>query len=132
MTKYILEITQEQADIISLATDLYSRIRLGQFDRIIDHTLEERIDEIGVGEFIQRKKDAEKHLLAARTVCFPKLENTFQQSYGIGHDKKCQVAWNVHQILRYYAGNDKRKPYAIWGELPKIKKVEEHEGGEST
>ena len=29
--KYKLEITQEQADIISKACDLYCRLRLGQF-----------------------------------------------------------------------------------------------------
>lgn len=125
MKKYILEITQEQADIISIATDLYCRIRLGQFNRIIDHTLEEHSDEIGIDDFLQRREETEKYLLDARTICFPELKNTFQQSYGLGHDKKCQVAWNVHQVLRYYAGTDDRKPYAIWGELPKIKKVEE-------
>lgn len=124
MTKYILELTQEQADIISIATDLYCRIRLGQFNRIIDHTLEEHIDEIGIDDFLQRREEAEKYLLAARTICYPELENTFQHSYGLGHDKKCYVAWNVHQVLRYHAGNDERKPYAIWGELPKINKVE--------
>lgn len=121
--KYILTITQEQADIISKACDLYSRIRLGQFERLIDHTLEERLcDGLDVGNFIDRKNAANVLLESARKICFPELERN--TSYGIGHDKDAQIAFGVHQVLRYYAGNDDRKPFDCWCELPTVVKVE--------
>ena len=124
--KYKLEITQEQADIISKACDLYCRLRLGQFDRIVDHTLEERLlDGLSVSEYIERKEKMKEHLLGARNVCFDELSKTFQHSYGLGHDTACQIAFNIHQVLRYHAGHDKRLPMAVWGELPEIEKITE-------
>lgn len=118
---YILTITQEQADIISKACDLYSRIRLGQFERLVDHTLEERLcDGLDVSEFVKRKNDATDLLEDARKVCFPELKQN--SSYGIGNDKNAAIAFGVHQVLRHYAGNDDREPLDYWCELPTIRK----------
>ena len=37
--KIQLTLTEEQAKIVSTACEFYARVRMGQFDRIIDHTL---------------------------------------------------------------------------------------------
>ena len=98
---------------------------MGQFDRIIEHTLEEKLLlGLDVNEYLERKARMEKHLLEARGVCFDELSKTFQHSYGLGHDAVCQTAFNVHQVLRYHAGHDSRVPMAIWGELPEIEELE--------
>lgn len=122
--KYVLTITQQQAEIISNACDLYSRIRLGQFESIIDHTLMERLcDGLDVSELVKRKNEGTDLLQKVRKICFLELQQN--SSYGIAHDNKAAIAFGVHQVLRYYTGKDDRKPLDYWCELPTIQKVEE-------
>ena len=129
-TKYNLEITQEQAKIISYACDLYCRVSLGQFDRIVEFCMEKEffdgtctIDEKTFPEWLERKKKAYDLMLQVRQNLFPELYGN-GKSYGIGKDTNANTAYNVHQVLRYYTGNDERIPYALYGELPKIKIME--------
>lgn len=82
-----------------------------------------KTDEKAFYEWLERKKKAQELMLQARQNIFPDLYGN-GQSYGIGQDTNANTAYNVHQVLRYYTGNDDRKPYALYGELPKIESVE--------
>jgi hypothetical protein len=74
--------------------------------------------------WIDRRDKAESLVYEAREYIFPELQGR-GHSYGIGRDLESNIAWNIHQVLRYYAGNDERKPYAVYGELPEIEVLEE-------
>lgn len=131
MSKYKLELTQDQADIISAACELYCRIGLGQFDRMIEFCMDkefycrkEKMTDEEFNNWIDRREKAENKMYEAREFIFTKLQGKLH-TYGIGHDTESNMAWNIHQVLRYHAGNDERKPYAVYGELPEIEVVEE-------
>lgn len=130
MTKYKLELTQDQADIISAACELYCRVGLGQFDRMVEFCMDkefyhrkEKMTDEEFNNWIDRRDKAEDLVYAAREYIYPELQGR-GHSYGIGHNMDDNTAWNIHQVLRYYAGNDERKPFAVYGKLPKIE-VEE-------
>lgn len=131
--KYKLELTEEQAKLISNACDLYCRIGLGQFDRIVEFCMDkefvgrtEKMSDEEFHDWLDRKDKAENKMYEAREFIFPKLQGKLH-TYGIGHDTESNMAWNIHQVLRYHVGNDERKPFAVYGELPKIEKVLERE-----
>lgn len=131
MSKYKLELTQDQADIISAACELYCRVGLGQFDRMVEFCMDkefyhrkEKMTDEEFNNWIDRRDKAESLVYEAREYIFPELQGRCH-SYGIGRDPESNIAWNIHQVLRYHAGNDERKPYAVYGELPEIEVVEE-------
>lgn len=131
--KYRLELTEEQAKIVSHACDLYCRIGLGQFDRIVEFCMDkeffgrtEKMSDKEFSDWLDRRDKAETKMLEARQFIFPMLHGK-GHSYGIGNDTDSNMAWNIHQVLRYHVGNDERKPYAVYGELPKIEVVKEPE-----
>ena len=131
MTKYKLTLTEEQARLVSHACDLYCRIGLGQFDRIVEFCMDkeffgrtEKMSDEEFKDWLERRDVAEHWMYEARKHIFTRLDGKCH-TYGIGHDAESNMAWNIHQVLRHYVGNDERKPYAIYGELPEIEVVEE-------
>lgn len=129
--KYKLELTEEQAKLVSNACDLYCRIGLGQFDRIVEFCMDkefigrtEKMSDEEFHDWLDRRDKAENKMYEAREFIFPKLQGKLH-TYGIGHDTESNMAYNIHQVLRYHVGNDERKPFAVYGELPKIEVVEE-------
>lgn len=55
--KIQLTLTEEQAKIVSTACEFYARVRMGQFGRIIDHTLDLSIP---CDNYCDRRDEAEK------------------------------------------------------------------------
>ena len=115
--KIQLTLTEEQAKIVFTACEFYARVRMGQFDRIIDHTLDLSIP---CDDYCDRRDEAERLLLEARKQLYPELHGA-GHSYGIGKFEDADLAYDVHQVLRNQFG-DGRPPFSCH-ELPECKKV---------
>lgn len=112
-----LTLTDEQAKIVSIATEFYSRVRIGQFNEIIWHTLDLSIN---TEEFCQRRDKAEHLLFAARKQLYPEL-NGIGHSFGMGKFKDADMSFDVYQVIRHAMGDD-RTPFSYY-ELPKCEVV---------
>ena len=109
MSKEItLKLTEEQAQVINNACEMYSRIWMGQFDEI---TFRLMMPQPLDGEWLYRREAAEKLLYVARDFIYPELGYK-GHSYGVGKFKNADIAFNVHQVLRNVLG-DERKPFDV-------------------
>lgn len=108
-----LNLTDEQARIVSRACEFYARMRYGQFWELIPETLE--LERPFPDNFSERKDNAEKHLLIARTWLLPELHGR-GHSYGLGYNEIADKAYDVHQVIRTHFG-DTREPFSNY-ELP--------------
>ena len=120
--KYILSLTKEQALAVSKACEFYSRVMMGQFGEIAYETM---LQSIKQDDFCTRREMMEDLLFQARQFAFPDLMGR-GHSYGIGHNKSADLAWNAYQALRYAKAwhehpeggitVDFNKPYPAGGE----------------
>lgn len=113
-----LTMTEEQAKIVSLACEFYARVRMGQFNEIVWHTLDIKIPG---GEYCERRERAEQLLLDVRKQIYPDLHGA-GHSYGIGKFDDADLAFDVHQVIRREMG-DERPPFS-YHELPTCERVE--------
>lgn len=111
-----LNLTDEQARIVSRACEFYARMRYGQFWELIPETLE--LERPFPDNFSERRDNAEKHLLIARTWLLPELHGR-GHSYGMGYDEISDRAYDVYQVLRKELG-DERIPFSYY-DLPQCK-----------
>lgn len=111
-----LEMTDEQAQIVSVACEFYARVRMGQFNEIVMHTLDMSRP---VDDYCTIRENAEKLLLEARKELYPELHG-IGHSYGIGKFEDADRAYDVHQVIRCLFGDD-RLPFS-YHELPKCTK----------
>ena len=97
--EYVLHMNAETAWIVSHACELYARIINGQFNEIRYLTLKP------LGEhdetFCERIQKCEDALLEAKKAAFPEFQTPANQSYGVGHSRSGDAAWNVYQAVRY-------------------------------
>ena len=120
MSKLIrLTLTEEQARIVSTACEFYARVKMGQFDEIAWHTLD---FESGSDNYCERRDMAKYFLFEARKFLYPELHHN-NQSYGMGHSKDADIAFDVYQVIRPFFGDD-RTPFS-YHELPKCEICEE-------
>jgi hypothetical protein len=90
---YTLTMDAETANVVKRACELYARILFGQWDEISwEMTMRD-------STFIDRRNDCQRHLAEAKTATFPELPPG--QSYGVGHDRTADTAWNAYQAIRY-------------------------------
>lgn len=115
--KIQLTLTEEQAKVVSVACEFYSRVRMGQFKEITWHTLDWSIPS---DDFCGRLDNAERCLLEARKYIYPELHG-WGHSYGIGKFEDADRAFDVHQVLRNQFG-DGRTPFSYY-DLPECKRV---------
>lgn len=88
MGKYILELSQNQAEALSRACELYARLGLGQFHKL---------EELTGGKVLSQAAED-----AVRSDIFPKLPKG--QSYSIRSkevSEECRILWDTHQVLRH-------------------------------
>lgn len=111
----VLKLTDEQAKIASKACEFYARMKMGQFMEVIHNCMDVRSD-----NFCQRRDCAEKSLLLARTYTHPELEPTFGHSHGIGKFVDADMAYDVHQVIRFAMGG--KEPFS-YNPLPICEKV---------
>lgn len=98
MTKYNLEMNEEQARTVIAALDLSMRIRLGQWKEIIEACMDfepEKID-----EWCERSDKAEDILLQARKIVMPELTGGWGHSYGVYNREDTERAYNVLLAVR--------------------------------
>ena len=111
-----LTLTDEQAKIVGIACEFYARVKMGQFNEIIWHTIDFRQD----GEKLCKNRDeAQRLLFEARKYLMPGLGG-IGHSYGMGDNEYADKAYDVYQVIRNALGDD-RTPFSYY-ELPKIKK----------
>lgn len=95
--KYLLALTPDQLNVVSRACEFYARVLLGQFKEIsFEITMQSIKDPLAC----EKRDAADDHLLMARSVLYPELFG-WGHSYGIGHSKRADEAFIVHQVLRY-------------------------------
>lgn len=97
--EYVLHMNAETARAVARACELYARIRNGQFEEIRYLTVwPTGIGDKTFGDRIERCSNA---LLAAKHAAFPEFTNPYAESYGVGHFRDSDTAWNVYQAVRY-------------------------------
>ena len=119
MGKYVLELNEEQARIVSQACEFFARIRMGQFQEIPFLCLSNDLDGV---DYCDKRDIANKYLLDARKAIYPEL-NGIGHSYGVGKFLDADRAFDVYQVLRYALG-DQREPFQLGEPLPTYTKLE--------
>lgn len=96
--EYVLHMDAETASIVALACEFYCRVRMGQFEEIRRLT----VWPIGKDDptFSERIQKCSDHLEFAKKAAFPELHGP-GHSYGVGHFREADTAWNVYQAVRY-------------------------------
>jgi hypothetical protein len=97
-----LELTNEQAEVVSLACDFYARVKIGQFGEIIDRTLDIKIPS---NEYLERKRMARLYIIEARNEIYPDLHG-FGHSYGYGKFADADDAIDVSKCIRHAMADD--------------------------
>lgn len=97
LIKYQLTISEKQAKVIISALDLFSRIGIGQFERILDHPqyMNKIFDDNTSYKICQEHLKRIKKLLTG----YPP-----HASYGIGHPKvhgDCTISYDLMQVIRH-------------------------------
>ena len=97
--EYVLHMDAETAQIVAHACELYSRLRCGQFQEVRHLT----VWPVGQDDqtFCNRLNACEEALNRARDAAFPEFAGSIGRSYGVGHFRDADTAWNVYQAVRY-------------------------------
>ena len=97
MTKYRLEMNEEQARCVVGALDLAMRIRLGQWREIIECCM--KYEPGKLDEWCERRDEAETVLLQARKIVMPELTGC-GHSYGVYNRPETERLYNVLLAVR--------------------------------
>lgn len=106
--KYILELNEEQARTVSAACEFFSRVKCGQFGRIVEEC-------VGV-PYPDNYEEVAKVMFKFRSLLYPDLHG-IGHSYGMGKFRDADLAFDVHQVIRKHFG-DPREPFS-YHELPR-------------
>ena len=123
-----ISLTKEQARVVSVACEFYSRIKMGQFNEIVWNTFSfnpDVIHNISAAEFCDRRDKAEEALLAARKFIYPELHG-IGHSYGVGKFENADMAFDIYQVIRPHFGDD-RSPFTFSHALPLCERKEGEE-----
>ena len=93
-------------------------LRMGQFNEIVHDCLDIRLS---TDDYCDRRDNAEKALLLARTFIYPELHG-LGHSYGIGKFEDADMAFDVYQVIRTEFG-DPRGTFS-YHQLPEFRKIE--------
>ena len=106
--KYILELNEEQARIVSAACEFFSRVKCGQFGRIVEEC-------VGV-PYPDNYEEVARAMLKFRSLLYPDLHG-IGHSYGMGKFRDADISSDVHQVIRKHFG-DTIEPFS-YHELPR-------------
>lgn len=117
--EFRLFLTDEQAKIVAKACEFFARMKIGQFTRVIDITLDKNIP---AEEYSERRNKAEEFLLEARNYIYPELGKSAGSSYAVRNFEDSSDAYDVHQVIEHFLNNS----YSIFSlnSLPKCERVE--------
>ena len=95
MTRYTLDMNEEQACMVSRALELYARLRCGQWDELIELCVPRSRE-----DFCIKRDFLMPALMDARCIAFPELTKSRGHSYGVGSFEDADLAWEVYEVLR--------------------------------
>lgn len=104
----VLNLTTQEARILSFQCEFYARMRMGQFAELPFHYLDIRA--LGGSLFSEKREQAEALLFRARKFILPGL-GAPGHSYGIGRFDDADLAFDIHQVIRRLFG-DSRNPFS--------------------
>ena len=107
--KYILELNEEQAEVVSTACEVFARIKMGQFNEIVWHCAEKHC--------VDDPEEVQRLWLKLRKHIYPELIEHAGHSYGMEKFRDADLAFDVHQVIRRNFG-DPREPFS-YHELPR-------------
>jgi len=95
--KYKLEITDDHAQVLCAALEMYSRVQMGQFWAMADPW------------FCQENhRELYDALDALKPIIFPDLQhNAYHGIHSPKVDSKAQMAWDIQQVIRHRLSWDK-------------------------
>ncbi len=128
--RYILDMSEEQACQVDKALELYARLRMGQWNELIDLCLD-----YSDKDFCEKRDVLQQKLMDARKAAYPELHGV-GHSYGVGRFEDADSAFEIHKVLRNKIawtnhpeggfGVDFDPPYSFCGhELAKCEAVPE-------
>ena len=94
--KYMLTMNEEQADITIKALDLYTRLRIGQWEELAELCI--YFEPKNIDDYCEKRDTAREILLAARRVVMPEL--TRGASFGVYKFPETERAFNVLKAVR--------------------------------
>lgn len=134
--KYVLTMTEEQARCVVAALDLSMRIRIGQWNEIVEQCLE--CDYDNIDDYLRKKEDAVRILEKAREIVMPELQGRMMAcSWGVYKFEQTERAFNILKAVRsaiawHYnpeggitVNFDKPRAVNVEEEMPKCEAVEE-------
>ena len=144
--KYVLELTERQARLLSWACDNFTRIIAGQdfiYQEFMERAWDKRCKE-ATGHIMDDKWDGGWYEMRryAESVCKEIKEKFWglsgQANFGLNYDEDGDIIWDIHQVIRHQLwldNDDENKskwtvdasPASQTGESPlaKIKKIED-------
>lgn len=113
--QYTLVMSQDQAELISRACELYCRLRCGQLNELCHELLTPTNTEA----YITHRNVTDQLIFSLKRIFFPNLKNS-DSYYGVGHDKQADRAFDIHQVLRNTIAQQKpiHHPYAVCYDTP--------------
>jgi hypothetical protein len=87
-----------QTYILNAALDLYSRLYIGQFDRL-DNVLMDNSGKMSFDERLDRRKVMEHLCDAMKLLIFPELQTN--SSWGVGKFDNADIAFDLLKVIRH-------------------------------
>lgn len=109
--KVQLLLTDEQAKVVMRACELLSRLRIGQLEHVMEEVEEFAFKDmpppeddqhnVAFDRAFERVKNSRACISFAKGCIFQDIGGSPGVSYGIGHDRKGDIAWNVYTAIRH-------------------------------
>lgn len=139
MTRYRLEMNEEQARTVIDALDFWMRMRIGQWEELTDLCLEPTPDSFkAIEKYYENRETANEKLFEARRIVMPEL--TKNASWGVYKFPETERAFNVMKAVRsciawhknpnggYLVIYDKPMAVNVTEPMPKCEAIEDAEG----
>ena len=94
--KYRLEMNEEQARTVIAALDFWMRMRIGQWEELVELCLP--CDYKHIDEWCKKRDDAELLIMSVRDKVMPELP--YNASYGVYKFEETERAFNVMKAVR--------------------------------
>lgn len=97
MPKYTLTMTKKQAEVVSLACEVFARLETGQFKMVLEYLpLDQFLPEGWHDDMAEIGRILQRHMIG-------QIDGHFS-SLGIAHHKtgrEAKIAWDIHQVVRH-------------------------------
>ena len=94
MRKYILEMNEDQAQILTDALEFYARMSIGQWNELAELVL--NLDD---DEYVDKERKMVNRLMKLRYIAFPDLP--IDASYSVTSKPLACLAWELYTVVRH-------------------------------